>query len=118
MGELFNFDVYEKYRVRETNPLPRPDFHKEDRPEIYWEDLRRTDRIELERLRFVTDPGFPVLELSYCYLIVNGQKRRLVGCHPFYRVPKKGWKRYLVQACKDRGIFIKYLIDNTSILWG
>ena len=57
------------YGVSETNPIDEAG-HKL-RKEVYanniiveWND---PDLVKIERLRFLSDPGFPMWDVSYCY---------------------------------------------------
>lgn len=100
----------------ETNPLPSPDYHQVERKRIDWSQLKRTDKIECERLRLLTDPRSPVFDISYFHVIVNGERYQVHNL-PFTNLPKRRWKSKLVQACKDQGIFIRNLFENVSILW-
>lgn len=98
-----------KYGVNETNPLPGG-YHDRDRGVISWFDLKPTDRIELERLRLLTDPGLPFLDISYMHLIVNGKRYRVTNL-PFSQLGRKTYKRELVDAARARGLFIRNLTD-------
>ena len=85
---------------------------------VYWAD-KRIDRIV--RMRFLTDPAFPMLDHSYTYArLRNGDLVRVDL--PFYQLPKKGWKGALIEHAKRDKVFLKALglfdEGTVSILWG
>jgi hypothetical protein len=69
------------------------------------------------RLRLLTDPGYPYLDVSYCHgRLPSGQPVRVQV--PFRDLPRK-WKWALVEHAKRDGIHAKSmgLLDNVSILY-
>ncbi|UOE58002.1 hypothetical protein [Cytobacillus oceanisediminis] len=98
--------------VNETNPVP-PTYHDREMTTVYFDQLTRSDRIVLERLRLVTDRYVPYYELSYCHAMVNGEPAEILNFPS--PIPKRGWGRYLVDKCKKQGIFIKDLCDRSKI---
>jgi hypothetical protein len=103
--------------VNELNPLENPKgYHNIERARINWEELKTTDRIYCERIRFLTDPGFPFMDLSYFHATVNGEKC-IIENSPFWQIPKRTWKTYLIKQCKKDKLFVRGIIENASILW-
>lgn len=104
-----------EHGVLETNPVT-PDYHEIERETFYFEELTKQDEIVLERLRIVTDGYVPHYEVSYCHAIINGVKAEIMNFP--YQIPKRGAKKFLVQECKEQGIFIKDIcsMEKWSIL--
>jgi hypothetical protein len=60
------------------------------------------------RLRLVSDPGFPVWDLSYCYgVLTNGDYVRVEL--PWYQFSKRNLQRDLITMCKESGVYGKGL---------
>lgn len=71
----------------------------------------------ITRLRLLSDPGFPVWDISYCYGILNG--RHVDVELPFSQLPKYGkggFKSALYKEAKATGKYIKGLFDSISTL--
>lgn len=69
------------------------------------------------RFRLLSDPSFPMWDVSYCYgEMKDGTLVRVIL--PFHQLPKFGWKKFVVEAAKKDGIFAKGLgiLDNASLL--
>lgn len=100
------------YGVYETNPIPSPDFHKHERVDVYWTDPR-LDKVT--RLRLLSDPGFPFWDVSYCYGVLKDGTLARVQL-PFGQIPKRGFKRFLVEEAKKEGVYAKGigLLDSAN----
>ena len=75
-----------------------------------------TKGLEITRLRLLSDPGFPVYDVSYCHGILDG--RHVDVALPFSQLPKYGkggYKAALYAEAKATGSFIKGLF-SISIL--
>jgi hypothetical protein len=101
-----------------TNTFPIQDFDPAlhpapDAPQVYWSD---PSLARITRCRFVSDPGFPFWDLSYCYGILRDGTPVRVQV-PFFQVPKSGMSRHLVEAAKRDGVFAKGLglLDAVSV---
>jgi hypothetical protein len=73
--------------------------------------------LEITRLRLLSDPGFPLYDLSYCHGVLNG--RHVDVRLPFSQLPKYGkggLKAALYKEAKATGKFIKGLFNSISIL--
>jgi hypothetical protein len=68
------------------------------------------------RLRLISDPGFPMWDVSYCHGILNGQPVNVQL--PFYQLPKRGLTRAIVEAAKRDRVYARGLgiLDNISTL--
>jgi len=73
-----------------------------------------TEGLEITRLRLLSDPGFPVWDLSYCHGVLNG--RHVDVQLPFSQLPKYGMKSALYKEAKATGKFIKGLFSAISTL--
>lgn len=73
--------------------------------------------LEITRLRLLSDPGFPVWDVSYCHGRLNG--RHVDVQLPFSQLPKYGkggYKAALYQEAKSTGKYIKGLFSSISTL--
>jgi hypothetical protein len=93
------------YGVSETNPLP-VGFHEEKEVgSVDWTDKRL---LRIERLRLLSDPGYPFWDVSYCYgRLKDGSKVR-VGL-PFSELPKKNMMGALIEHAKRDKVYLKGL---------
>lgn len=73
--------------------------------EVYWNDpsLKR-----IFRLRLLTDRGFPFYDVSYCYGTLRDGRNVRVSL-PFHQLPKRSWKRAIIEHAKREGVFAKGL---------
>ena len=97
-----------QYGYQENNPIPQG-YHdavtREIRERVYWTDDRLA---RIVRFRLLSDPGFPLWDVSYCH----GQLKD--GAYvevelPFDQLPRRGWKRALVQWAKKEKVFAQRL---------
>ncbi len=89
------------YGAIEVNPLPSPDYHKVQRRDVDW----KTPGLKITRLRLVSDPGYPVWDVSYCHGVVNGEPVA-VGI-PFSQLPKRGMMGFIVEHARREGVYAK-----------
>lgn len=98
--------------VNETNPLTPMQRAAQMAASrcVDWD----TPGLRLTRLRLVSDPGYPVWDVSYCFGSLNGEpvEVRL----PFSQLPKRGMRRALYRYAKASGRFIPGLFDAISTL--
>ena len=73
-----------------------------------------TKGLEITRLRLLSDPGFPVWDVSYCHGILDGKHVNVEL--PFSQLPKYGMKSYLYKEAQKTGVFIKGLFNSISTL--
>lgn len=76
-----------------------------------------TPGLEITRLRLLSDPGFPLYDVSYCDGILDG--RHVDVRLPFSQLPKYtkgGYKAALYKEAKETGQFIKGLFSSISVL--
>lgn len=72
--------------------------------------------LEITRLRLLSDPGFPVWDVSYCHGILNG--RHVDVRLPFSQLPKYGKggvKAALYKEAKATGKYIKGLFNLSTL---
>jgi len=76
-----------------------------------------TPGLKVTRLRLLTDPGFPVWDVSYCHGVLNGEDVRVNL--PFSQVPKKNVVGFIIEEAKRDKVFAKGLgiLDSISKLW-
>lgn len=73
--------------------------------------------LEITRLRLLSDPGFPLWDVSYCHGVLKG--RHVNVRLPFSQLPKYGkggLKAALYDEAKATGKFIKGLFSAISTL--
>ena len=84
------------------------------------EGVREVDWTEpglyVTRLRLLSDPGFPVWDVSYCDGEIGDE---MVAVRlPFHQLPKRGWKHAIVEEAIRAGVHAKRLgiLENVSTL--
>jgi hypothetical protein len=73
-----------------------------------------TAGLEITRLRLISDPGYPMWDVSYCHGILNG--RHVDVELPFSELPKRNMKKALYNEANRTGCFIKGLFSSISTL--
>jgi hypothetical protein len=63
--------------------------------------------LKVTRLRLLSDPGFPVWDVSYCHGEIDGKAVRVEL--PFSQLPKKGMMGHIVRHAKRDGVHAKNL---------
>jgi hypothetical protein len=85
--------------------------------EVYLTDPRL---VRITRLRLVTDPGFPMWDLSYCYGVLSDGTNVRVEL-PWWQFSKRNLKGDLIAMCREAGVYGKKLglLDDSVIskLW-
>ncbi len=71
--------------------------------------------LKITRLRLLTDPGFPYMDVSYCHGEFQGKPCNVYL--PFQQLNKRTYKTDLVKYAKATGHFIPGLFDSLSIAW-
>lgn len=91
----------------ETNPINE---EIQEIRESIRETVDLTDKrlVRITRLRLVTDPGFPLYDLSYCYGRLNDGTNVRVRL-PWHQFSRKYLRRDLVAMCKEAGVYGKRL---------
>lgn len=101
------------YGVQETNPVSKQ-FQSAAKEVDHSKRYCWTEVDEIVRLRLLSDPGFPVWDVSYCYGMKDGKMVRV--SLPFDQLPKKNMKGVLYNEAKKTGKFIKGLFGSISTL--
>lgn len=96
--------------ANEVNGLEKPaEYHQQVTHQIEetvsWKDPRLARII---RLRLISDPGFPVWDLSYCHGELKDGTPVRVDL-PFYQVPKRRMMSFILDHAKKDGVFAKGL---------
>lgn len=88
------------------------DRNKEEVQSVCW----TTKGLKVTRFRMLSEPGFPVWDVSYCHGVLNGKHVDVVL--PFDQLPKRNWKAEIIRYAKQDGVFAKGLgvLDNVSTL--
>jgi hypothetical protein len=75
-----------------------------------------TKGLKVTRLRLISDPGYPVWDVSYCHGTLNGQDVDVQL--PFSQIPKRKVNAFIIEWAKKDGVFAKGLgiLDNISTL--
>lgn len=101
----------------EINPINETDREiiRNAEETVYWSDPRLKS---ITRFRMLTDTGFPLMDVSYCYGILRDDTPVRVSL-PFDQLPKRKWKASLVEWAKRDGVHAARLgmFDNVSILF-
>lgn len=93
------------YGTQEINGLANPkDYHKADRTlRVSWNDNRLA---KITRLRLLSDPGFPVWDVSYCHGVLKDGTEVTVEL-PFDQLPKRGMNAEIIKYAKEDNVFAK-----------
>ena len=75
-----------------------------------------TPGLRITRLRLLSDPGFPVYDVSYCHGVLDGQHVEVEL--PFSQIPKRGLSKFIVAHAKRDGVFARGvgILDAISTL--
>lgn len=73
--------------------------------------------LRVTRLRLLTDPGFPMWDVSYCHGQIGEEPVEVEL--PFDQLPKRGLGRAIVEHAKRDGVHARELgvFDAISKLW-
>ena len=80
---------------------------------VYWTDKRL---MQVTRLRLLSDPGFPMWDVSYCYgVLFDGTNVRVEL--PFHQLSKRRLKCEIIQHAKKDGVYAKGLgiLDDVNM---
>jgi hypothetical protein len=107
----------DEYGVLESNPINddiRATRDAIDYDNPVWLDDTRLARIT--RLRLVSDPGFPMWDLSYCYGELKDGTPVYVNL-PQHQFSKRNLKGDLIAMCKELKVYAKGLglLDDSVI---
>lgn len=89
------------YGAHETNGLSNgKEYHAVERDMLVaWTDPRLK---KVTRLRMVSDPGFPMWDVTYCHGVLKDGTPVRVEL-PFSQIPKKGMMRFIIgHATRDK----------------
>jgi hypothetical protein len=100
------------YGTQEVNPRSTDQRNAQSnaRRSVCW----TTSGLTITCLRLLSDPGFPVWDVSYCYGEIAGEAVRVVL--PFSQLDKRKYKKELFDEAKATGKFIKGLFNAISTL--
>lgn len=113
LGSLRSDQTY----ANETNPITESRHHSPGAGAITvgWTDR---DLSRITRLRLLTEPGFPMYDVSYCWGVLNSGRKVEVRL-PFDQLPRKNMRGAIIEAAKQDGVYASGLgvFDALSILW-
>lgn len=93
------------YGVHETNPMIEG-YHNEDIVgTLCWNDRELKN---IERLRMVSDYGFPMWDVTYCYGR-NQQGEKVKVALPFSQLNRRKWKSEIIEWAKRDNVYAKGL---------
>ena len=93
-----------QYGYSESNPLPEgyhDNFTCKIERTVDWADA---DLDRIVRFRLLSDAGFPAWDVSYCHGVLKDGTPVEVSL-PFDQLPKRGWKRAVVEYAKKDGVY-------------
>lgn len=93
------------YGAREENPIPRG-YHEV--PIVATLDWTSPDLARITRLRLLSDPGFPMWDVSYCHG-VNRAGERVEVLLPFSQLPRRTMRASIVEWARREKVFAKGL---------
>lgn len=98
------------YGHLESNPVPKG-YHEQERETIYWDELKGKRNIVATRFRMVSDYGFPMWDVSYLDVTIDGEPYRVEGL-PETQFRKARLKGDILDMCKADKIFIKDIVAD------
>lgn len=103
----------------EVNPIQQG-YHDGDCYEIDFEEVvdiiaEKRAVVKSERMRFVTDSGYPYYDLSYWHIRISSERFRVLNS-PFEQLPKKKFKQLIYSRINARNVFIQDLFASISTL--
>lgn len=113
MNSLSSAHTLLRFIVNETNPLipDSGEYFASISGAVDWD----TPGLRIDRLRLISDPGFPFWDVSYC----TGSLSDGTMCRvhlPFSQLPKRGMRQALYAHAKRSGHFIDGLFQAISTL--
>jgi hypothetical protein len=95
----------ETNRLADVTTMSADEFHAHFNrgPSVAWNDkaLKR-----FVRVRLITDPGFPMYDVSYVYgELWDGTPCTVIL--PFWQVPKRNMMKWLIAEAKKAGVYLK-----------
>jgi len=100
----------------ETNPLESR--HHSPGTGAITVDWTDRDLSRITRLRLLTEPGYPLYDVSYCWGVLRDGTKVRVRL-PFHRLPRKNMRGAIIEAAKQDRVYARGLglFDALSILW-
>lgn len=92
------------YGVNETNglqPGQNDPWLRGNPRRVGWEE----PGLRIVRLRLLSDPGYPMWDVSYCYGYIGDEP--VIVALPFDQLPKRGLNAKLIEYAKQDGIYLK-----------
>ena len=79
---------------------------------VYWNE----PGLKVTRLRLISDPGFPLWDVSYCHGIINDEPVDVQL--PFLQLPKKSMKSKIVEYARADRVYVKGIgiLENISTM--
>lgn len=80
---------------------------------VTWDD---PDLARIFRLRLLSDPGYPMWDVSYCYGTLHDGRNVRVRL-PFHQLSKRNLKGDIVRFAQEDGVFAKglHILDDDVI---
>ena len=105
--------------MRDTNPLINPQvYHEIEREHIGWDEMVAMAKsgkvVTAERLRLISDVGYPYIDISYFHVIIEGKHYSVLG--GLYQLNKAKYRTELYSIVKREKIFIKDLFNAISYM--
>ena len=121
MDAMTYLDKMAAYGVHETNSIFDAAYTHEH-VDYSEGDVRLNDPrlVSIDRLRLLTERGYPFFDVSYCYGTLRDGRHVRVYLGDT-RLPRKGTKGFLIELAREQGVYAKGLglLDegNWSILY-
>jgi hypothetical protein len=106
--------------TNQSNPLADARYTHDDVNHGITVELSDPQLVRIDRIRLLTEPGYPVFDVSYVYgTLTTGERVRVdLGTN---RLPRKGTRRELVKLAGEAGRYAKGLgmldDDVISAMW-
>jgi len=108
---------YSNYGVNEINPIPEGYLNRVTyaiKRSIGWDSKELKSVI---RLRLLSDPGYPVWDVSYCHGVTKSGEYVDVTL-PFSQLPKRQFRKAIVKYAIRDGVYARgiHILENISTL--
>jgi len=104
MSNAINYGTKSYYGAKESNGLVDGNAYHEQyatAQTVEWNDKRLKT---VTRLRLISDVGFPMWDVSYCYGVLKDGTPVEVQL-PFDQLPRRGWKRAIIEYAKRDRVY-------------
>ncbi len=100
---------------RDENPIPEGYYEARHAQGEIGECDWTEPGLKVTRLRLIGDPGYPMLDVSYCHGILDGKHVDVVL--PFSELPRRGFRKVIVALARKDNVYAEGIgiLSNISV---